>query len=82
MTETKYKTNIDCSLIRGMVENYCTLCETQPWPTIHLDPRLRASVNSIQILTAHEGNLICKITPPGDWRPWATIFPETKSREI
>ena len=33
-----YKTNIDCSVIRGMVENYCTLGKTQPWPTIHLDP--------------------------------------------
>ena len=21
---------------------------------------------------------LCKITPRGDWRPWATIFPETK----
>ena len=39
-----YKTNIDCSFIRGMVENYCTLGKTQPWPTIHLG--LRASVNS------------------------------------
>ena len=27
-----YKTNIDCSFIRGMVENY------QCWPTIHLGP--------------------------------------------
>ena len=25
-----YKTNIDCSFIRGMVENYCTLGKTQP----------------------------------------------------
>ena len=33
-----YKTNIDCSFIRGMVENYCTLGKTQPWPTIHLGP--------------------------------------------
>ena len=31
-----YKTNLDCSLIRGMVENYCTLGQIQPWPTIHL----------------------------------------------
>ena len=31
-----YKTNIDCSFIRGMVENYCTLGKIQPWPTIHL----------------------------------------------
>ena len=31
-----YKTNIDCSFIPGMVENYCTLGKTQPWPTIHL----------------------------------------------
>ena len=29
-----YKTNIDCSFIRGMVENYFTLCKIQPWPTI------------------------------------------------
>ena len=33
-----YKTNIDCSFIRGMVENYCTLGKIQPWPTIHLGP--------------------------------------------
>ena len=33
-----HKTNIDCSFIWGMVENYCTLGKTQPWPTIHLDP--------------------------------------------
>ena len=33
-----YKTNIDCSVIRGMVENYCTLGKIQPWPTIHLGP--------------------------------------------
>ena len=33
-----YKTNIDCSLIRGMVENYCTLGKPQPWPTIDLGP--------------------------------------------
>ena len=33
-----YKTNIDCSFIQGMVENYCTLSEIQPWPTIHLGP--------------------------------------------
>ena len=32
-----YKTNIDCSFIQGMVENYCTLSKTQPWP-IHLSP--------------------------------------------
>ena len=31
-----YKTNIDCSFIRGMVENYCTLGKIQSWPTIHL----------------------------------------------
>ena len=33
-----YKTNIDCSFIQGMVENYCALGKTQPWPTIHLGP--------------------------------------------
>ena len=33
-----YKTNIDCSFIREMVENYCTLGKIQPWPTIHLGP--------------------------------------------
>ena len=33
-----YKTNIDCSFIRGMVENYCTLGKIQPWPTVHLGP--------------------------------------------
>ena len=33
-----YKTNIDCTFIRGMVENYCTLGKIQPWPTIHLGP--------------------------------------------
>ena len=26
-----YKTNIDCSFIRGIVENYCTLGKTQPY---------------------------------------------------
>ena len=31
-----YKTNIDCSFIRGMVENYCTLGKIQPRPTIHI----------------------------------------------
>ena len=31
-----YETNIDCSFIQGMVENYCTLDKIQPWPTIHL----------------------------------------------
>ena len=32
-----YKTNIDCSFIWGMVENYCPLGdgEIQPLPTIH-----------------------------------------------
>ena len=38
MNEILYKTNIDCFFIRGMVENYCTLGKTQPWPTIHLSP--------------------------------------------
>ena len=33
-----YKTNIDCSFIRGMVEKYCTLSKIQPLPTIHLGP--------------------------------------------
>ena len=33
-----YKTNIDCSFIRGMVENFCTLGKIQPCPTIHLGP--------------------------------------------
>ena len=33
-----YKTNTDCSFIRGMVKNYCTLGKIQPWPTIHLGP--------------------------------------------
>ena len=32
------KTNIDCSFILGMVENYCTLDKIQPLPTIHLGP--------------------------------------------
>ena len=31
-----YKTSIDCSIIRGKVENYFNLGKTQPWPTIHL----------------------------------------------
>ena len=31
-----YKTNVDCSVIQGMVENYCTLSKIQTWPTIHL----------------------------------------------
>ena len=29
-----YRTNIDCSFIREMVENYCTLGKIQPWSTI------------------------------------------------
>ena len=29
-----YKTNIDCPFIRGALENYCPLGESQPWPTI------------------------------------------------
>ena len=33
-----YKTNIDCSFIRGMVENYCILGKIQPLPTIPLSP--------------------------------------------
>ena len=33
-----YKTKSDCSFIRGMEENYCTLGKIQPWPTIHLGP--------------------------------------------
>ena len=33
-----YKTNIDFSFIRGMVENFCTLGKIQPWPTIYLGP--------------------------------------------
>ena len=33
-----YKTNIDCSFIWGMVENYCTLGKIPPLPTIHLGP--------------------------------------------
>ena len=33
-----YRTNIDCSFIRGMVENYCTLGKIQPLPTIYLGP--------------------------------------------
>ena len=36
-----YKTNIDCSFIRGMVENYCALGNIQPWPTsVNSRPRL------------------------------------------
>ena len=33
-----HKTNIDCSFIRGMLENYFTLGKIQPWPTIHFGP--------------------------------------------
>ena len=33
-----YKTNIDCSFIQGMVENYCTFRKIQPWPTIQRGP--------------------------------------------
>ena len=36
--EWVYKTNIDCSFIRGMVEYYCTLGKIQTFPTIHLGP--------------------------------------------
>ena len=37
-TNGVYKTNIDCSFICGMVENYCTLGKIQAWPTNHLGP--------------------------------------------
>ena len=33
-TNRAYKTNINCSFIQGMVENYCHLSKIQPWPTI------------------------------------------------
>ena len=33
-----YKTNIDYSFIRGLVENYCTLGKIQSSPPIHLSP--------------------------------------------
>ena len=33
-----YKTNIDCSLIRRMVGNFCALGKIQSWPTIYLGP--------------------------------------------
>ena len=29
-----HKSNFDCSFIWGMVENYGTLCNILPWPTI------------------------------------------------
>ena len=48
-----YKTNIDCSYIRGMVENYCTLSKIQPWPTIHLSPRPRLNFTSGIIIFHH-----------------------------
>ena len=44
-----YKTNIDCSLIRGMVESsvehYCTLGKNQPWPISR--PRLNFTSGTI-----------------------------------
>ena len=52
-----YKTNIDCSFIRGMVENYCTLCKIQPLPTIHLGPT-RASLKSRHRLNFTSGTII------------------------
>ena len=33
-----YKTDIDYSFIRGMIEIYSTSGKIQPWPTIHLGP--------------------------------------------
>ena len=37
------KTNIDCSFIQEMVENYCTHCKIQPWSTIHQGPHPNAA---------------------------------------
>ena len=34
-----HETNIDCSFILCMEENYCILSKIQLWPTIHLGPQ-------------------------------------------
>ena len=38
-----YKTNIGCSLVHEMVENYCPMGRIQPCPTIHRGPSLMSS---------------------------------------
>ena len=59
-----YKTNIDCSFIRGMVENYCTLGEIQ---VHHLGllftSALLASVNSRPRLNFTSGTIIFHYSP-------------------
>ena len=57
-----YKTNIDFSFIRGMIENYCTLGKIQPWPTIHLGPN-RPRVNSRPRLNFTSGTIIYPHSP-------------------
>ena len=46
-----------------MVENYCPRDEIQPWPTIHLGPTLRASVNSRLRLNFTKGTIIFYHSP-------------------
>ena len=45
-----YKTNIDCSFIRGMVENHYVLGKIQHLPTIYLGPKGRWIVSQDWIL--------------------------------
>ena len=52
-----YKTNIDCSFIREMVENYCSLGK------ILFTSALRASVNSRPGLSFHLGTIIFHHSP-------------------
>ena len=53
-----YKTNIDCSFIWGIVENYCTQGKIQPWPTIHWDLYSRSRLNFTS------GTIIFHHSPP------------------
>ena len=52
-----YKTNIDCASIREMIKNHWALGKIQTWPTIHLGPTGRASVNSRSRLNFTSGTL-------------------------
>ena len=60
-----YKTDIDCSFIRGMVENYCTLGKIQHLPTIHRGTcrqRLNFTSGTITIhRSSHEQSNKCKV---------------------
>ena len=56
-----YKTNIDCSFIQGMVENYCTVGKIQSGLLLTL--ALRASANSRPRLKFTLGTIIFHHSP-------------------